>query len=161
MTTWTWTPYADLSADALYDLLALRQAVFVVEQTCAFLDADGLDRRAWHLQGHHDGQLIAAMRVFGPGELQPEAVIGRVVSAPHTRRTGVGKELLRVGLDHLEATFGAVPVYAGAQAWLQRFYEGFGFVVSGDGYDEDGIAHLPMIRPAPAARLNPAAVQAS
>jgi ElaA protein len=156
VTTWTWTPYAELSADALYELLALRQAVFVVEQNCPFLDADGLDPLAWHLAGHHDGQLVAGMRVFGPGVLQPEAVIGRVVSAPHVRRAGFGKELLRVGLDRLEATFGPVPVYAGAQAWLQRFYEGFGFVVSGPGYDEDGIAHLPMIRPS--ARLNPPGV---
>ena len=36
--------FAELSGEELYELLSLRQRVFIVEQRCAYLDADGLDR---------------------------------------------------------------------------------------------------------------------
>ena len=33
-----------------------------------------------------------------------------------------------------------------AQEYLIKFYEGHGFKVSGDVYDEDGIPHIQMIK---------------
>ena len=47
--TWRWATFADLNLADLYALLALRQRVFIVEQRCPYLDADGLDAGAWHL----------------------------------------------------------------------------------------------------------------
>ena len=42
---WILKPWSELTTDELYELLALRAEVFVVEQTCPFQDLDGLDRR--------------------------------------------------------------------------------------------------------------------
>ena len=79
-----------LSRDELYALLALRQEVFVVEQRCAYLDADGHDPEAAHLWATAAGgaDLIAYCRIFPAGVKYPEASIGRVVSAGAARRTG-------------------------------------------------------------------------
>ena len=46
---WFVKHWDDLTRDELYDLLAVRTAVFVVEQRCPYQEADGLDRRAWHV----------------------------------------------------------------------------------------------------------------
>lgn len=150
MTTWTWSAWSELDRDTLYAVLRLRQEVFVVEQTCAYLDADGLDPEAWHLLGRgEDGGLVAYLRAFGPGVRGPDAVIGRVIVAAAGRGTGLGRALMREGERRLAATFGPGPIALGAQAHLERFYGSLGYAACGPGYDEDGIPHLPMRRSGP------------
>ena len=145
---WTRKAYRELSADELYAILQLRQIVFVVEQNCAYLDLDGKDQRAWHLWHAAGGEVRAYLRYFAPGELFAEASLGRVITSPAARRSGLGRALVREGLARVEAQFGPCPVRIGAQAYLERFYASFGFARSGPDYDEDGIPHLPMVRPA-------------
>ena len=146
--TWTLKPFADLTTTELYALLQLRSEVFVVEQTCPFQDIDGLDQTAWHLLGHtpDGGELAAYARLFGPGVAYAEASIGRVVSSPRHRRTGQGRELLREAIGGIERLFGPQPIQIGAQLYLQTFYESFGFRQVGEGYLEDDIPHIHMVR---------------
>ena len=146
---WQWRAWAQLTAAELYAVLALRQAVFVVEQDCPYLDADGQDAQARHLLGWQGGALVAYLRSFAPEVLRPEAVIGRVVTAPAVRGQGLGDPLMWAGLRGLFDQAGEpVPCFVSAQAHLRGWYGRLGFTVSGPGYDEDGIPHLPMIRPA-------------
>jgi ElaA protein len=145
---WVCKAYPELSTDELYALLALRQRVFVVEQNCPYLDLDGKDRPAWHLWHASGGEVVAYLRYFAPGVLYPEASIGRVVTSPERRRDGLGRALMGEGIARVEAQFGRHPVRIGAQAYLERFYASFGFARSGPDYLEDGIPHLPMVRPA-------------
>jgi len=51
MIEWHWKFFAALTVDELYEMLAARSAVFVMEQQCLYTDLDGLDRQAWHLYG--------------------------------------------------------------------------------------------------------------
>lgn len=147
--TWQWTAFAGLDVRALYELMALRQAVFVVEQRCPYLDADGADPDAYHLLGRLDGTLVAYTRAFRLGVASPDAaVIGRVVTGPRIRGRGFGRNLMLESLARLRETFGPEPVKVGAQAHLRAFYESLDFAVCGPEYDEDGIPHLPMRRPA-------------
>ena len=44
---WSWRRFEDLGVDGVYDMLALRAKVFVLEQG-PYLDPDGADRHAWH-----------------------------------------------------------------------------------------------------------------
>ncbi|MCE2691042.1 MAG: hypothetical protein LW862_14660 [Rubrivivax sp.] len=61
---WTWKRFKALSLDELYDALALRCRVFVLEQG-PYQDPDGLDRVSWHLLGHDGtGVLHAYLRVL-------------------------------------------------------------------------------------------------
>ena len=129
--------FDDLTPRDLYDLLALRVRVFVVEQECAFQELDGLDAEAEHVWTRGPaGEVVAYLRVLTDGE---STRIGRIVTAPKHRGTGAGAALMRAVLADIEG-----PVVLGAQVQAQGFYERLGFAVDGPGYDEDGIPHVPM-----------------
>ncbi|MBD2716509.1 GNAT family N-acetyltransferase [Microvirga sp. STR05] len=146
--TWTTKAFPDLTLPELYTLLQLRSEVFVVEQACAFQDLDGQDQAAYHLLGHTEtGELAAYTRLFAAGISYPEASIGRVVVSPKFRRYGLGRELLRQSIAAIEHLFGPQPIQIGAQLYLREFYESFGFRQLGEGYLEDGIPHIHMVRP--------------
>jgi ElaA protein len=145
---WTWRRFGELTLDDLYDALALRCRVFVLKQG-PYLDPDGLDRRAWHLLGRNDsGVLQCYLRVVDPGVKYAEPSIGRVITAPEVRRTGLGHRLMAEGVARCASTFPGVGMRISAEALLERFYEGFGFGRVGEDYLEDGIPHVEMVRPA-------------
>lgn len=162
---WQWATFAELTLHELYAVLQLRQRVFIVEQTCPFLDADGRDADALHLLGWttpHAGDapdaggegptraLFAYARVFAPGVRYPLPSIGRVVTAPEARRGGYGRALMREAIMRVEAMAPAAMIRIEAQLYLERFYGDFGFRRSSEVYDEDGIPHILMERDAQA-----------
>lgn len=152
MIAWTLRPYRDLAADEVYEILALRQSVFVVEQRCAYLDADGNDRCGHHLLGRDDrGRLIAYLRILGPGCRFPEPSIGRVLVHPDCRGKGMGGMLMQEGMRRCARLFPGRPIRISAQHHLRRFYEKLGFRCLGDGnpVDEDGIPHVEMLASLP------------
>ena len=142
---WLCLPFDGLNVQQLYDVLALRSEVFVVEQNCVFLDIDGLDRRTWHLLGSgDDGQLKAYARLIPPGLKAPDALIGRVVTSPAARSGGVGRALMAESVAQCGRLWPGHAITLHAQAHLERFYGSFGFVQSGEPYIEDGIPHIEM-----------------
>lgn len=152
MIAWTLCPYRDLTGDEIYEILALRQAVFVVEQQCAYLDADGKDRCGHHLLGRDvHGRLIAYLRILDPGCRFPEPSIGRVLVHPDHRGKGLGAILMREGMRECARLFPGRPIRISAQHHLRRFYEQLGFLTLGDGkpVDEDGIPHIEMLASSP------------
>jgi ElaA protein len=139
--------FADLSPFDLYEIMILRQTVFIVEQNCPYLDADGLDYRAWHLLVYDlNKQLVAYTRLL-PIDVPYAgyASIGRVVNLPKLRGTGLGRFLMQQSIATCNTLFGNVPIKIGAQSYLIRFYESFGFCSTGENYLEDGIPHTKMI----------------
>ena len=144
---WELRAFDALTVRELYGLLRLRQDVFIVEQKCAYADADGADDQALHLFAVEGDELVACARLFAPGVRRAEAVIGRVATAGRVRKLGVGRELMRRAIDALGSAARGGAIWLGAQKYLERFYESFGFVRDGDDYDEDDIPHLPMRRP--------------
>ncbi len=134
--------FSELSNLDLYKILALRQRVFVVEQNCPYLDADGADLASRHLWAEGDGAIVAYARIVDAGVKFAEVSIGRVITSPETRGTGLGRELMQRAI----AECGAVPIRIGAQAHLEKFYADLGFVRVSDPYDDDGIPHLEMLR---------------
>ena len=144
--TWNAYPFDDLDVHLLYAIMALRQRVFVVEQTCWYLDADGRDQQAIHVVGSRDGQPVAYTRVLPRGVGYPDyASIGRVVTAADVRGSGVGRPLMRESIRVLFERFGRQAIKISAQAHLQGFYRSLGFEGVGEAYDEDGISHRAMI----------------
>jgi ElaA protein len=141
--------FDELSTRELYAIWALRNAVFIVEQNCPFQDADGKDFVAQHCLGTDAaGTLVAYTRLFAPDAYYVGyASIGRVVTAPAARRTGAGRALMQASVDACARLYGPVPIQIGAQKYLLRFYESFGFRATGDDYWEDGILHTFMIHP--------------
>lgn len=137
-----------MNTHELYQLMALRQEVFVVEQNCPYLDADGKDQNAWHLMGFDENENLIACARMGPHGVFYEnyASIGRIVSAPSVRGKGIGKKLMNVCLETAEKLFNNQPIKISAQCYLIRFYESFGFKTTGKQYLEDNIPHIAMIR---------------
>jgi ElaA protein len=144
--TWRIVPYRDLTKEDVYSLLALRQCVFIVEQQCPYLDADGLDPHCEHVLGYDErGDLIACLRIVPPGLKYDEPSIGRVLTFGEGRGKGIGRELVTTGLDRLAALYPGQPVRISAQQYLERFYGDFGFITVSEPYDEDGIPHVVMM----------------
>ena len=135
--------YNELTADELYDILAARAEVFVVEQNCAYQDLDGIDKNAYHVYYKEDGKIVAYLRVIDKGERLDEVSIGRVISLK--RRCGLGSALMREGLRVAREKFGATKVKIGAQLYAKPFYESVGFKQISGEYLEDGIPHIYML----------------
>lgn len=140
--------FAELTVDELYAILALRQEVFVVEQACAYLDCDGLDRVARHLwtaRGAGD-EVVAYARILPPGAKFEEASLGRVITASSARRTGAGRVIVARAIAAIEHSWGRGAIRISAQSYLERFYRELGFERVGAEYLEDGIPHIEMLR---------------
>ena len=143
---WRWKQFTDLRLNELYELIQLRERVFVVEQSCVYLDCDGLDQQSWHLAGYKGHELVTYLRVL-PAKLKyPEISFGRVVTAPEHRKFGYGKDLTKQALVNIRDTFGEVSIRISAQAYLEKFYGACGFTRQGEEYLEDGIPHIEMLR---------------
>jgi ElaA protein len=150
MIEWQCSSFAELTPAQLYELLARRQQVFILEQTCLYPDMDGLDLEAHHLLGwrieNGKRELAAYLRILAPGAKYTEMSIGRVLTTPAARGSGAGRELLARGIEYAEHLHPGHRIKIGAQAYLERFYQSFGFRTISEPYDEDGIMHIDMLR---------------
>ena len=143
---WTWQRFEQLGVNNLYDALALRCRVFILEQG-PYLDPDGIDRQAWHLLGRDaNGVLQAYLRVVDPGVKYVEPSIGRVITSPETRGTGLGRVLFAEGVARCMAAWPRQGIRISAQAHLERLYGSYGFERVGETYLEDDIPHLEMLK---------------
>ena len=165
---WSALDAADLDRQSLYDVLALRSAVFVVEQDCAYQDLDGLDLvdGTVHVLGKDGGSasergtrvplseasressrvsVSAYARVLAPDDEHPTPRIGRVIVASEARGRQLARELMAQAIEVCEARWPG-PIELGAQAHLTGFYGSLGFEPVGEPYDEDGIQHQWMRR---------------
>ena len=144
-----WRRFDELSAAALYELLRLRQQVFVVEQGSPYPDLDGLDQLAHHLLLADNRTLCGCLRLLAPAEEGPSVRgpvvrIGRVCVARQWRRQGLARRLMEEALAFCREHHPGQMVTLSAQLDLVHFYEGFGFAVIGDPYDDFGIPHTEM-----------------
>jgi ElaA protein len=152
MIAWDWGRLHELPPTDLYEALRARQDVFVLEQRCLYPDLDGYDLEAHHLLGWTDVQgvrtLVAYLRCLAPGTKYAEASLGRVLTTQAARGTGAGRLLVQEGVRRLLALYPGQAIRIGAQAHLQAFYGEAGFCTVSEPYDEDGIPHVEMLRPA-------------
>jgi ElaA protein len=139
---WHDRAFGELSAAEVYALIQLREQVFVVEQRCAYLEADGADATARHV---YREDLAAYLRVLPAGGPHAQVRIGRVLVAPGHRGAGLARELMRRGIESARTHHGPVPIAVAAQAHLEGFYRGLGFLAQGNIYDDDGIPHVDML----------------
>ena len=139
-------PFHALTVKELYDLLRLRSEVFVIEQNCVYEDIDGKDQKALHVIGKKEGVIVAYARIFKSGDYTDEASIGRVVVKKMQRKFGYGKDIMKDAIHAVHEHFNENVIHVSAQMYLERFYHELGFNQVGDGYLEDGIPHIGMIR---------------
>ncbi|MGY4538740.1 ElaA protein [Mucilaginibacter sp. UYNi724] len=138
--------FAELSVNELYELLRLRSEVFVVEQNCVFLDQDNKDQKCQHVLVYTNDKLAAYSRLLPAGLSYAEVSIGRVITSPEARGSGLGRKLMELSIRGCNDLFGPTTIRIGAQTYALPFYKSLGFVAEGERYDEDGIEHVEMIR---------------
>ncbi len=147
---WFTFSFEQLSTHQLYEILALRSQVFVVEQNCIYQDVDGADPKALHVCAYdmqdNGPVLVAYARIFNADIKFAEAAIGRVLTHHQYRDKKLGHLLLQESLNAIEAHFGLQAIRIGAQTHLEKFYQQYGFVVAGAPFLEDGIEHTEMLR---------------
>ena len=142
---WRTLPFAVMTATDYHRLSQLRQAVFIVEQACCYLDADDFDIASSHLLAETDNGVVACCRLLPPGTRFAEPSIGRVCTDPRWRRQGLGREMMERALAQLQHDHPHQPVRISAQCYLQDFYNDLGFEAASGLYHEDGIAHIEML----------------
>ncbi|HSN61326.1 MAG TPA: GNAT family N-acetyltransferase [Ferruginibacter sp.] len=143
---WICKKFEELTVTELYCILKLRSEVFVVEQNCVYLDADGRDPASYHLCGWLHNQLVAYCRILPLGiSYTDHASIGRVVTHPAHRKDGYGKTLMQKAIKKTYALYNVTDIKIGAQQYLLKFYSELGFRPIEDPYLEDGIPHISML----------------
>ncbi len=135
--------YFDLTKEELYDLLALRIEVFVIEQNCPYQDLDGVDKTAYHLITNDGGATVATLRIYIDNNNVVH--IGRVVVAQTHRKTRLGRLIMSKAIDWSKNNYSERKIHISAQQYLDDFYTNLGFKSTGKKYLEDGIPHQEMV----------------
>ena len=138
--------FTEITTQELYDLLQLRSEVFVVEQDCVYQDIDGKDQKALHIIGYKNNKVVAYTRAFKPGDYFEYASIGRVVVDAKERQYKYGYDIMNASIEAIKTHYNVTTIKVSAQTYLKRFYNNLEFFEVGEGYLEDGIPHIGMIR---------------
>ncbi len=137
--------FEELEVDELYDILRIRNEVFIVEQNCIYQDCDEKDLRAYHLYGVEDNKVIVYLRILEKGVSFDEISIGRVLVDKKYRGKGLAREILLKAIDFTHNKLNEKEIRISAQEYLVSFYKSLGFATISDMYLEDGIPHIEMI----------------
>jgi ElaA protein len=144
---------SQLDAATLYRILQLRVDVFVVEQDCPYPELDGRDLEpdavwVWATEsGSGTDTITATLRILRDED--GRARIGRVATTKSARSGGVASSMMRYALDEIRQQRPGIEITLDAQAYLEPWYERFGFSRSGADFIEDDIPHIPMTRTSP------------
>ena len=126
-----------LEKEELYQILKLRQDVFILEQESFYSDIDNIDQKSYHLFIKENGKIIAYLRIFEENE---KIILGRIIS----RKKGLGSKIVEKAIDFSKKTYGKRDIKISAQVRAKGFYEKFGFKEVSRPYDDGGIDHVDM-----------------
>ncbi|WP_182406512.1 GNAT family N-acetyltransferase [Psychrobacter sp. GP33] len=151
--TWQLTSFDELSGYQVYHIIQAREQVFVKDQNCVYIDADGLDIDAMHLSAYQDSnenqstnpQLVAYCRILKSATEPRYPIIGRVLVLEDYRDHGLARKLMIRAIDYCHTYFSNQPIHLSAQTYLIEFYQSLGFVCEGAAYDAEGIEHIHMV----------------
>lgn len=143
---WQIKRFNELSLDQLYQIMSLRNEVFVVEQNCVYQDLDNKDQEALHVCGFLNDKLVAYARLFDAGVYFKDPAIGRVIVSMDARNLKIGHDLMKISIEAVAKFYGSESITISAQVYLLKFYQQHKFVAVGEEYLEDGIPHIEMQR---------------
>jgi ElaA protein len=141
---WRWCQLTKMKPLLLYDMLALREAIFVVEQACIYQELDGLDKIAEHLLVTQNESVVACLRLLPPAGREARVRVGRVAVSAAWRQRGMARSMMQMAINKARRSYPSAEIFLNAQTYLQEFYKSLGFRLCGDEFLEDGIPHVPM-----------------
>lgn len=138
--------FPDLSTKHLYQLLTLRNEVFIVEQSCAFQDIDQLDLGAFHLYLEEKEKIIGYIRILPLEKDFSSILFSRFCIAKEYRKKNLGTDLLSFALRQADQHWKSKEIKLSAQTYLRPFYKKLGFFEISEEYLEDSLPHIDMQR---------------
>lgn len=142
---WVLKAFKELTILELYEILKLRNQVFVVEQNCPYQDLDDKDKVSYHIFKWDNNKITAYSRIIPQDVSYKEASIGRVAIDLEFRQKGIGVELMNYSIQNCISIYNCDSIRISAQSYLKLFYERLGFLQTSDEYLEDGIPHIEML----------------
>ncbi len=137
--------------DEVFEMAKLRSDVFFLEQRITEEELDRFDRQPTtrHYWTEDRDGFAAYLRVVSSepksaAQSTPSLSVGRVVVRPDRR----GEGLAQVLMQRVIADSGREPLMLHSQVYVADLYRKFGFREVGDSFDEAGIPHIGMVRPA-------------
>lgn len=138
--------FNQLTPIELYEILKLRNDIFIVEQNCPYHDIDGYDPQAYHLFSKDaEGHVCGCLRILNPGQTFEEAAIGRLVVRKDQRHTGIARRMMNRAITFVQHELSETRIKIEAQEYLLRFYTSVGFQQCSEMFLEDGIPHVVML----------------
>jgi ElaA protein len=141
---WQLKKFEELKCEELYEILKIRNEVFIVEQQCPYQDCDEKDKNSYHLYLKEKGKIISYLRILKKGISYKEASIGRVLVDKNYRGKGLAKEIMLKAINFIEQNLNETEIKIQAQAYLVNFYRNLGFYEVSKEYLEDNIPHIDM-----------------
>lgn len=145
MMTWKMKKFNELNTREVYEILKLRNEVFIVEQKCPYADCDGKDMKAYHLFLDNGGEIAAYLRILKRGVFYDEISIGRVLVNSKYRGRGFAREMMEKAIRFVQEQLNENEIRIEAQAYLIDFYKSFGFKQVSQVFLEDNIPHIEML----------------
>jgi ElaA protein len=142
---WKLKKFEELKTEEIYEILKIRNEVFIVEQKCPYQDCDGRDKKSYHLYLQDEGRIIAYLRILERGVSYDEISIGRVLVHKSYRGKGIAREMFSKAINFVELTLNEKEIKIQAQAYLLNFYRSLGFKKISKEYLEDNIPHIDML----------------
>lgn len=137
--------FSELTVEELYNILKIRNEVFVVEQQCVYQDCDGKDQESYHLVAMDNERVIGYLRIPNKNVSYMEVSIGRVLVTADVRGKGIAKDIMANAIDFIINELNENKIRISAQSYLEEFYKSFGFIKVSKEYLEDGIPHIEML----------------
>lgn len=144
MITYEIKAFEALTNQELYDVIKLREEIFVLEQNCVYVDCDGYDPVCRHMLVKDQEQIVGTLRIVPAGTKYVDLSIGRVVVDQAYRRQGIADSMMQEALRFIRDHESVSTVVLSAQVAIKGLYERSGFKVISDVYLEDGIDHVRM-----------------
>ena len=143
--------WGELTTDELYAFLKLRTDVFFLEQKIDETELDDRDREPetrhyWVTDDRGTAAYLRTLLDADPSHQDARRLVSRVVVRADRRGEGLAQQLLA----EVIARHGSEPMLLHAQEYIAPLYARNGFVAFGEVYQEAGLPHLSMYRPADA-----------
>jgi ElaA protein len=143
--------WTELTPDEVYSFLKLRTDVFFLEQKIDETELDDRDQEAdtrhyWITDHQGTAAYLRTLNDPEPTHLDAHRLVGRVVVRADRRGEGLAQQLLAEVISR----HGSESMLLHAQEYIAPLYARNGFVPFGEVYEEAGLAHLSMYRPADA-----------
>jgi ElaA protein len=143
--------WSELTPDDVYAFLKLRTDVFFLEQKIDETELDDRDqepetRHYWVADDRGATAYLRTLLDSDPSHRDARRLISRVVVRADRRGEGLAQKLLAEVISR----HGSEPMLLHAQEYIAPLYARYGFVAFGDVYQEAGLPHLSMYRPADA-----------